>query len=188
MPLPSSHTTGRTDPVVTCLDVLTGLQCRLTRIPSRPEPVAGLREPRFEHGAQHLMQCLLDEPVQHRGYPQLALAASLALSGGYCPPRGGHPCRPANRSPCRVDSGLSPPSHPTATTRIGTAPVKALRAMPGAPIKRPPKRPLKSAGTAAHHFDAAAPSLSCSITWSREKLAAFCRGGYFLKVSRNWPT
>ncbi|MGK0343941.1 MAG: hypothetical protein ACJAXW_004511 [Candidatus Azotimanducaceae bacterium] len=29
--------------------------------------------------------------------------------------------------------------HPTATTRIGTAPVKALRAMPGAPIKSPPK-------------------------------------------------
>ena len=49
------------------------------------------------------------------------------------PPRDGHPCRSANRSPCRVDSGLSPPSHPAATTRIGTAPVKALRAMPGAP-------------------------------------------------------
>ena len=29
----------------------------------------------------------------------------------------------ANRSPCRADSGLSPPSHPTATTGIGTAPV-----------------------------------------------------------------
>ncbi len=54
------------------------------------------------------------------------------------PPRDGHPCRSANRSPCRVDSGLSPPSHPTATTRIGTAPVKALRAMPGAPRKSPP--------------------------------------------------
>jgi hypothetical protein len=32
--------------------------------------------------------------------------------------------------------GLSPPSHPTTTTRIGTAPVKALRAMPGAQKKR----------------------------------------------------
>jgi hypothetical protein len=51
------------------------------------------------------------------------------------PPRDGHPCRSANRSPCRVDSGLSPPSHPTATTRIGTAPVTPLRAMPGAPKK-----------------------------------------------------
>ena len=28
------------------------------------------------------------------------------------PPRGGHPCRSANRSPCRADSGLAPPSHP----------------------------------------------------------------------------
>jgi hypothetical protein len=49
------------------------------------------------------------------------------------PPRDGHPCRSANRSPYRADSGLSPPSHPTATTRIGTALVTALRAMPGAP-------------------------------------------------------
>ena len=28
------------------------------------------------------------------------------------PPRDGHPCRPANRSPCRAGRGLSPPSHP----------------------------------------------------------------------------
>ena len=53
------------------------------------------------------------------------------------PPRDGHPCRPANCSPCRANSGLSPPSHPAATTRIGTAPVTALRAMPGAPQKTP---------------------------------------------------
>ena len=39
------------------------------------------------------------------------------------PPHDGHPCRPANRSPCRVDRGLSPPSHPSATMRFGTAPV-----------------------------------------------------------------
>ena len=32
------------------------------------------------------------------------------------PPRDGHPCRPANRSPCRAGRGLAPPSHPTATT------------------------------------------------------------------------
>src|SRR5687768_10353938 len=38
------------------------------------------------------------------------------------PPRDGHPCRPANDSPCRVRRGLSPPSD---------------RAMPGAPIKKP---------------------------------------------------
>jgi hypothetical protein len=59
----------------------------------------------------------------------------FAFSFLQIPSRDGHPCRSANRSPCRADSGLSPPSHPTATTRIGTAPVKALRAMPGAPKK-----------------------------------------------------
>ena len=56
------------------------------------------------------------------------------------PPHGGHPCRSANRSPCRsanrspcrVGRGLSPPSHPVTTTATRTAPVKALRAMPGA--------------------------------------------------------
>lgn len=41
------------------------------------------------------------------------------------PPRDGHPCRPANRSPCRANRGLAPPSHPTATTRIRTAPCLA---------------------------------------------------------------
>ena len=51
------------------------------------------------------------------------------------PPRGGHPCRSANRSPCRAGRGLAPPSHPVTTTVTGTAPVKALRAMPGAPTK-----------------------------------------------------
>ena len=51
------------------------------------------------------------------------------------PPRGGHPCRPASGSPCRAHRGLAPPSHPASTTCTGTAPVKALRAMPGAPNK-----------------------------------------------------
>jgi hypothetical protein len=37
------------------------------------------------------------------------------------PPRGGHPCRPANSSPCRACRGLSPPSE---------------CALPGAPIKK----------------------------------------------------
>ena len=50
----------------------------------------------------------------------------------------GHPCRSANRSPCRVDRGLAPPSHPVTTTVTETAPVKALRAMPGAPCKNKP--------------------------------------------------
>jgi len=48
------------------------------------------------------------------------------------PPRDGRPCRRANRSPCRANSGHSPPGHPTATTRIGTAPVN------GANKKTPP--------------------------------------------------
>ena len=48
-------------------------------------------------------------------------------------PHGGGPCRPANSSPCRGCRGLAPPSHPITTTVTGTAPVKALRAMPGAP-------------------------------------------------------
>ncbi len=54
------------------------------------------------------------------------------------PPRDGHPCRSANCSPCRVSSGLSPPDHPNATTRFGTAPGKALCAMPGAPNEKAP--------------------------------------------------
>lgn len=52
------------------------------------------------------------------------------------PPRGRHPCRSASGSPCRAHRGLAPPSHPATTTCTGTAPVKALRAMPGAPRKK----------------------------------------------------
>lgn len=52
------------------------------------------------------------------------------------PPRDGHPCRSANCCPYRANSGLSPPGHPAATTRTGTAPVKALRAMPGAQTRK----------------------------------------------------
>jgi hypothetical protein len=52
------------------------------------------------------------------------------------PPRGGHPCLLANRSPCLAGRGLSPPSHSTATTAVETAPFKTLHAMPGAPKRR----------------------------------------------------
>jgi hypothetical protein len=93
-------------------------------------------------------------PVQVSGFEDIGLLTHCvrllcdSCSSGQCfafgllpagvpeiPPRDGHPCRSANRSPCRANSGLSPPSHPTATTRIGTAPVTALRAMPGAPTR-----------------------------------------------------
>ena len=84
--------------------------------------------------------------VQVSGFEDLRLLAHCgrlpcdSCSSGQCfafgflqiPPRDGHPCRSANRSPCRADSGLSPPSHPATTMCTGTAPVKALRAMPGA--------------------------------------------------------
>ena len=42
------------------------------------------------------------------------------------------PLPSASCSPCRASSGLSPPSHPQATTASGTASVMTLRAMPGA--------------------------------------------------------
>ena len=42
-----------------------------------------------------------------------------------------------------------------------------------------------SPGTCAYLLTGAC---NCSITWSMVKLAAFCRGGYSLKVARNWPT
>ena len=46
----------------------------------------------------------------------------FAFSFLQIPPYDGHPCRSANRSPCRVGRGLSPPSHPVTTTVTGTAP------------------------------------------------------------------
>src|SRR5690554_3280085 len=65
------------------------------------------------------------------------------------PPRGGHPCRPASGSPCRAHRGLTPPSHPASTTCTGTAPFKALRAMPGAPNKNAGTRPALSVAARA---------------------------------------
>ncbi|MGQ7253277.1 hypothetical protein, partial [Vreelandella titanicae] len=47
------------------------------------------------------------------------------------------PLPSASTSPCRACRGLSPPSHPEAPPP-GTAPVKALRAMPGALQKGQP--------------------------------------------------
>jgi hypothetical protein len=86
-------------------------------------------------------------PVQVSGFEDMGLLTHCVrllcdfCSSGQCfafdflriPPRGGHPCRSANCSPCRDSRGLAPPSHPVTTTMTRTAPVKALRAMPGAP-------------------------------------------------------
>ena len=86
MPLPSSHTTVRTDPytavhltrwslsTVSSTDTilymaLGALYCLLSTA-SRPEAEACLRERRFKHRAQALVQSLLDEPIQHRRDPQ----------------------------------------------------------------------------------------------------------------------
>ena len=64
-------------------------------------------------------------------HPPVGLICSFCSSGrdfaaGFLqiPPRGGHPCRPANRSPCRAGRGLAPPSHPTATTAAEIASIK----------------------------------------------------------------
>ena len=93
--------------------------------------------------------------VQVSGFEDLRLLTHCdrllcdSCSSGQCfafgflqiPPPDGHPCRSANGSPCRADSGLAPPSHPATTTCTGTAPVKALRAMRGAharPLRRQP--------------------------------------------------
>ena len=63
--------------------------------------------------------------VQVSGFEEIGLLTRCdrlicdSCSSGQCfafgflqiPPRDGHPCRSANRSPCRADRGLSPPSH-----------------------------------------------------------------------------
>ena len=107
------------------------------------------RSPRVMHATFTLIPAAFTSAVsvQELGFEDIGLLTHCDrlvcdfCSSGQCfafsflqiPPRDGHPCRSANRSPCRADSGLSPPSHPVTTTVTGTAPVKALRAMPGAP-------------------------------------------------------
>lgn len=61
-------------PAVSCFNVITSLLNRLVCITSRPEPVTGVREVRLKDRTQYLIQRLLDESAQHRGYPQLALS------------------------------------------------------------------------------------------------------------------
>ncbi len=55
------------------------------------------------------------------------------------PPHGGHPCRPANRSPCRAGRGLAPPNHPTATTTVETALFKRYTPCLAHPKKAEPR-------------------------------------------------
>jgi hypothetical protein len=72
-------------------------------------------------------------------YASCSSGQCFAFSFLQISPRDEHPCRSANYSPCRANSGLSPPSHLTTTMRIRTAPIKALRAILGAQIKKPAK-------------------------------------------------
>jgi len=110
------------------------------------------RPPRVRHATFTLIPAAFTSvpSVQVSGFEDIGLLTRYGrlvcdfCSSGQCfacgfleiPPCGGHPCRPADSSPCRACRGLSPPSHPTATTAFGIAPIKALRAMPGAPITR----------------------------------------------------
>lgn len=57
-------------PPVALLQPLSCLLDGLMGAPTRPEPVAVLRERRVEDGLEHLRDGLLDQPVQHRGDPQ----------------------------------------------------------------------------------------------------------------------
>jgi len=85
------------------------------------------------------------EPIPVRQASVLPMASLTAMDGGNADfagakiglisPHDEHPCRSASTSPCRVCRGLSPPSHQLTTTVNRTAPVKALRAMPGAQTK-----------------------------------------------------
>ena len=58
-----------------------GRENRLVGAPSGPEPVGGTREVRIENRHQHLMQRLLDQPIQNRWNAEKA--HSLAAGLGY---------------------------------------------------------------------------------------------------------
>ena len=101
------------------------------------------RSPRVRRATFTLMPAAFTAvfPVQVSGFEDNCLLTQYDrlicdfCSSGQCfacgflqiPPRDGHPCRPANRSPCRAGRGLSPPSHPTATTAVEIAPKDATR-------------------------------------------------------------
>jgi len=116
---------------------------------------------------RHSMQVLgitSRSPLTHTASPLSASCASdqhFACSFLQIPDRSGHPCRSATTSPCRVWRGLSPPSHRPTTTRVRTAPVTALRAMPGALQEGAPCRAHKQE---ARHWAGLRVALSVSVT------------------------
>ena len=106
------------------------------------------RSPRVRRATFTLMPAAFTAvlSVQVSGFEDISLLTQYdrlicdSCSSGQCfacgflqiSPHDGHPCRPANRSPCQAGRGLSPPSHPTATTAVEIAQFNALHAMPGA--------------------------------------------------------
>lgn len=85
------------------------------------------RPPRVRHATFTLIPAASTSTssVQVPGFEEICLLTRCgrlicdSCSSGQCfafgflqiPPHDGHPCRLANRSPCRADRGLSPPSH-----------------------------------------------------------------------------
>ena len=106
------------------------MRATFTLMPAASTPAAPVQVPGFEDS------CLL---THCRRLVCGSCSSGQCFAFGFLqiPPRGGHPCRSASGSPCRAHRGLPPPSHPASTTCTGIAPVKALRAMPGAPLKKP---------------------------------------------------
>ena len=63
------------DPYVAVVEILQGLHNGVLTSPSRPEAVGAVAEDGFEDGGKHLCDCLLDDPVYHRGYAELPFPA-----------------------------------------------------------------------------------------------------------------
>jgi len=109
------------------------------------------RSPRVRHATFTLIPAAFTTvlSVQVSGFEDICLLTQYDrlicdfCSSGQCfacgflqiPPRGGHPCRPANRSPYRAGRGLSPPSSSNCHHSSWYSANQALRAMPGAQIK-----------------------------------------------------
>ena len=105
------------------------MRATFTLMPAASTPTAPVQVPGFEDRRllTHCRRLVCD-----------SCSSDQCFAFGFLqiPPHDGHPCRSANRSPCRAGRGLAPPSHPETTTAPGIAPLKALRAMPGAHPKK----------------------------------------------------